>query len=539
MKLSFILLENPVKIAAVMRILEQAITAGRLSANFSPHLSEIANRLMLADPTVVKRSAEWLARLVIRGVIGVPGISDPSTTPTILLDSDQDIGRIRNALAAFERAKPRLDPNQRDINSYQNLEVLEQTLRQSVELGKVRSSASFVRQAEGANIIYDDGSYVVYFFKGSQGDQQGCAPFEERLQGLGKLGMGPPVTSWCTRTGYGGAENRFGLNYLSIGDIYTIYKDGKPFAQALTNDPTRAIVRHFANTGEINPLLMDESAEEQSNVKDMYIFFNQFNDIGNRRIDLSTIPMPVMSSIFNNLKKYSPKLQDVVSKLKEAEAKSKEHRKTAAGQYQTSQEITLPESISGVVRQRVERAVALLGGTKRSTNTLARSVTYTQGDPTPYGYGWVEGQAGADIGSRRGVRIQTAYDPRTRSFNSRPATDADFTSESFVITKRGNVIMGDIKIELPERETTDESHARRQALIDMGFPVDVSRDAHRRTKPYIVINNPKRIWEDSETESANMSRDYNKMITIQMGNAYIVDGDKIRTIKVSDFPSGY
>ena len=93
-----LLLENPIKIAAIERILSTAIRTGQIDAELSPStiaiLKDVANRLMNADPTQQKRSAEWLARLVIRGEIGVPGLTKPSDSPTVMLDNDRDIKRL-------------------------------------------------------------------------------------------------------------------------------------------------------------------------------------------------------------------------------------------------------------------------------------------------------------------------------------------------------------------------------------------------------------------------------------------------------------
>ena len=231
-----LLLENPIKIAAIERILSTAIRTGQIDAELSPStiaiLKDVANRLMNADPTQQKRSAEWLARLVIRGDIGVPGLTKPSDSPTVMVDNDADIKRLYDALEAFERAKPRLGPTQRDVNRYRTLQELETVITSAVGAGQVKATFAFARQVDGASVIYHRNDTTVYKIAGKDSSSGTRRPDPAAVYAVQTLGDGPPETKWCTRGSY--KPSSMASNYLSQGTIYVVYKSGVPFAQFLS-----------------------------------------------------------------------------------------------------------------------------------------------------------------------------------------------------------------------------------------------------------------------------------------------------------------
>ena len=223
----FLLLENPGRIKAMMKMLTQGGVDEDTALQVSEHLIDI-------DKSPGNQYALWLSALVNRGFIAIKGSIKVSSTTQLRLPEDSD--RIVNALSIFAKAKNKPTFKHKDINKFKDFYSLEDMMDKLVQSQEV-SSEKTVRQIPGANIAYNDGEYVVYRIEKIRSGNKlpPEAEAQERVKAVGKLGMGPPETKWCTRAEYGGS---YASRYLSKADIYVIYKDGKPFIQHCDDQTT-------------------------------------------------------------------------------------------------------------------------------------------------------------------------------------------------------------------------------------------------------------------------------------------------------------
>jgi hypothetical protein len=224
--MKLLLIENPDRLSFIDKILSSVIS--------NPDKRQTAaNMLLDVDPTRHKKLAQWLARLVTRGFVSISGIVASKPNRQAILPEDG--ARITDILATFERSKPRIEVEYRDINKFPNLYSLEDKLKEIVDLGKSEAiGSSIVRKMPGADIVYRDDTYTLYAIDRISRERlkfgrEHLSPEEERsVKAVEKLGMGPPETNWCTREKYPYPQSGY---YLSTNDIYILYKDGMPLAQ--------------------------------------------------------------------------------------------------------------------------------------------------------------------------------------------------------------------------------------------------------------------------------------------------------------------
>ncbi len=225
------LIETPERLAFIDKILSKII-------DIPDRRMIAANALLDVDPTNVKKYVPWLAKLVTNGIISIARAVGQKPTTQIRLPEDNQ--RIQDLLATFERAKPRLEQQYRDILKFTDVYKLEDYLSKIINSGKSESvGSSVVKQVPGAEIIYNQTPYTLYRVNNIKGsmiklDKAGQQNFtdpetEERISAVGILGMGPPETKWCTRSAFG--RGRYAQHYLKSNDIYVLYKDGVPFMQ--------------------------------------------------------------------------------------------------------------------------------------------------------------------------------------------------------------------------------------------------------------------------------------------------------------------
>ncbi len=433
MRLCYIL-ENPIKITAVAKILEQAIGAGRLSADYLPHTMEISQRLMEADPTVAKKSAEWLGRLVIRGVIGVPGLTNPTNNPQVLIDNDADINRIKEALSNFELAKPRLPADRRDINQYQDLISLEDTIRTQAQAGVIKSTASFARKAPGSEVIYNDGGVIIYHF--TQGST------EEKVKSIQELGMGPPPTSWCTRMEYAVTNgSNYADRYLNQGDIYVVYKNGEPFAQLLSTDISHRLA--IAIKDPFHAAKLEELFNIDMNNLDLRqgALFSQVMNSKNQAIKLSSLGDQIAKTIVEDfIRDKMSKIQDVHSMHKTYIDKVKQIK----GNYSIEREQEINSKIVALESAKEEIATKLsrVGPDRIVTNrgqVIEYATVHLQLYPTKGGTGsdYFANRALKELGYRHSGKYLSRGKPfepwihinRPRRIGANPEQDAAYKND--------------------------------------------------------------------------------------------------------------
>lgn len=220
--MKLLIIENPNRLSYIDKALSKVIPAPdkRLS---------VVNMLLEIDPTNQKMMAQWLAKLVVRGFLSISGIV--SVKPNNQIKLPEDAARIRDSLATFDKSKPRIATEYRDINKYEDFYDLEERLSEIVSSGKSQAvGSSIVRKVPGAEIIYRDDTYTLYKIDRIRRVKDGTYTQEEqvRMRAVEDLGMGPPETKWCTRKDYPNCQSAY---YLGKDDIYILYKNGKPFMQ--------------------------------------------------------------------------------------------------------------------------------------------------------------------------------------------------------------------------------------------------------------------------------------------------------------------
>lgn len=270
------IIENTQRLSWVEKILSRTITSSDKRLN-------VANVLIDIDPTSDKKLSQWLARLVNNGIISIRGQIAANSNTQIRLPEDAE--RVNNVLRTFEKSKPRMPVESRDINNYADFNSIEDILDKVVNTGRISpGTANIIRRVPGADVIYNKQPYVLYMIKkitkGSENDQDSIRTKVQRVDAVRTLGMGPPETKWCTRAAYH-SRSEIALRYLKSGDIYILYKDGIPFIQKCksqvmdVNDRRTElpaeIVGHIAEREErIRIVRLAEAAKKWSNKEELY-----------------------------------------------------------------------------------------------------------------------------------------------------------------------------------------------------------------------------------------------------------------------------
>lgn len=192
---------------------------------------KIIEIILAADPTNEKRFSLWLATLLNRGSIDATGLTD---NPNAQLRLPEDNPKAHEVLLAYQKAIPRLPPEQRDVTRFKDFNSLEETIDKLVQVGRL-GVAFKVRQVPGAEIVYNVPPYTVYLIKRIKRARKGERSEEDgiKIKAVETLGMGPPETRWCTKAAY--SDHRDGGSmaeyHLSKADVYVVYKNGQPFLQ--------------------------------------------------------------------------------------------------------------------------------------------------------------------------------------------------------------------------------------------------------------------------------------------------------------------
>jgi hypothetical protein len=190
---------------------------------------QAAATLLDADPTKAKKLAQWLGRLTTNGIISIRGII--AARPNTQIRLPEDSQRVQDALALYERSKPRIPVANRDLNRFNDFYALEDMLNGLVNQGAVQATATKVREVPGAEIISAP-PYTIYKVERVSKDKTKFTPEElVRVKAIETLGMGPPETKWCTRARYSASFGSYAARYLCGNDMFVVYKDGQPFLQ--------------------------------------------------------------------------------------------------------------------------------------------------------------------------------------------------------------------------------------------------------------------------------------------------------------------
>lgn len=182
---------------------------------------ELVNTLATADPSKNKQYLQFIVRSYVTGQFRL-----------------EDVGRINKHLSIYDKLKPRLPVNQRDIMKFKKLSDLYQITRQAEASPDTAalSNKQVKRQAkdEGVEVIMNTPNFKVYNMLTKEA---AC------LYGKG--------TEWCTAATE--SENQFDY-YKKQGNIYVIIAGNRKFQLHMESD-------QFMNEND------EDIAEDQNDIE--------------------------------------------------------------------------------------------------------------------------------------------------------------------------------------------------------------------------------------------------------------------------------